>query len=550
MVKGMKKEFVIGVDVGTGSVRVGIFGLNGNMIAHSSHQIKIWKPQEDFVEQSSDDIWRAAGKCVKDAVSNTAIDPSSVIGISFDATCSLVALGENDEPITISPTGNKEQNVIVWMDHRAMIQTERINATKHKVLKYVGGKISPEMEPPKLLWIKKNLPNTWKRAKKFIDLADFMTYKSTGVDVRSLCTTVCKWTYVGDENKWDKSFFNKIGIEKLLNEKKIGSRILPMGMYISNLTEQSARDLGLTTRTKVAVGIIDAHAGGLGVMGMEFNTTPRTSELEKILALIGGTSSCHMAVSRKPKFIRGIWGPYFSAMIPGMWLTEGGQSSTGSLLDFMIRENSKFDIICSEAEKEDISIYQYLNQKVDEIKKRENKDAEITKEMNILPYFLGNRSPRADPTLKGVISGLTLDDSLDAVAKKYYATIQAIAYGTRHIIEEMNKHGYNIKKIHACGGGTKNSLWLQEHADITGCEIILPKESEAVLLGSAMLAAVGAGKYNSVLEACVKMSRVGERYTPNKNTVKYHDAKYRLFKMMYADWKECKRVMKKFLTGC
>lgn len=111
--------------------------------------------------------------------------------------------------MTVSPSGDDQQNIILWMDHRAMEQVKKINATHHKVLDYVGGVVSPEMECPKLLWLKENLPSSWKRAAKFLDLADFLTYRhenvflsidycsSTGVDVRSLCTVVCKWTFQG-----------------------------------------------------------------------------------------------------------------------------------------------------------------------------------------------------------------------------------------------------------------------------------------------------------------------------------------------------------------
>ena len=137
------------------------------------------------------------------------------------------------------------------------------------------------------------------------------------------------------------------------------------------------------------------------------------------------------------------------------------------------------------------------------------------------------------PSLRGVISGLTLDESIETVACRYYATIQAIAYGTRHIIEQMNRHGYRIKKIHATGGGIRDRLWLQEHADITGCEIVLPAESEAVVLGSAILAAVGAGCYGSILEAAAGMSAPGEKYVPRREYEKFHDAKYRVFMKMY-----------------
>lgn len=188
----MNDDYVIGVDVGTGSVRAGVFDLKGKMISHSAREIQLWRPQENFVEQSSEDIWTATCLCLHEVLRMAGITPSSVAGIAYDATCSLVALDEKDLPVTVSPTGDPKRNVVVWMDHRAIEQAQRINATRHRVLKYVGGKISPEMEPPKLLWIKENIPGTWKRAEKFFDLADFMAYRSTGVDVRSLCTTVCK----------------------------------------------------------------------------------------------------------------------------------------------------------------------------------------------------------------------------------------------------------------------------------------------------------------------------------------------------------------------
>ncbi len=548
MAARLKTGFVIGVDVGTASVRAGVFDLAGKMVGYSSHGISASRPSEHFVEQSSNEIWSAACASVRQAVRKARVRPPSVVGISFDATCSLVALDARDRPVTISPTGDPERNIIVWMDHRAIEQAERINALRHPALKYVGGRISPEMQPPKLLWIKEHLPKTWRRAAKFLDLADFMTYMSTGIDVRSLCTTVCKWTYLGHRDRWDRDFFRKVKLEELLWSVKIGADVAPMGTYAGNLTRNAADEFGLTTETKVAVGIIDAHAGGIGVFGMGRRRRLNGADFEQTLALIGGTSSCHMAVSHEPRFIKGVWGPYYSAMIPGMWLNEGGQSASGSLLDFIIRNNSIYPTITRNAAKEHLTVYEFLNNVLDDLKRSERKGPELAREINILPYFLGNRSPHADPTARGIISGVTLDVSVEAVAKLYYATIQAIAYGTRHIIEEMNRHGYKIARIHACGGGTKNPVWLQEHADVTGCEIILPKEPEAVILGSAMLAAVGAGKFSSVLEASRKMSGVGKIFRPNGKHKSFHDAKFRIFRKMYDDFKGYRNELAGFQT--
>ncbi len=542
----MNFDYVIGVDVGTGSVRAGVFDLEGRMVGHAVREIQIWRPREDFVEQSSTDIWARAGEVVREAVAVAEIHPSTVVGLSFDATCSLVALDASLAPITVSPTGTAEHNVIVWMDHRAIDQARRINATHHPLLKYVGGVISPEMEPPKLLWLKEHMPATWKRAARYLDLADFLVLQATGQDVRSLCTTVCKWGFDGKKARWDPTFYGKLGMDDLLTKGMIGDRIMPMGSYAGELTPVAAQHLGLTTATKVAVGIIDAHAGGIGVMGMGFTSTPKPAALERVLALIGGTSSCHMAVSRSPHFIKGIWGPYRDAMIPGLWLTEGGQSATGSLLDFIIHSTCRSEIVTAEARGRGVTVYEYLNGVVSDIKQRELEGPAIVKDLHILPYFLGNRSPHADPAARGIISGLSLDDSIDSIARLYYATIQAIAYGTRHIIETMNGNGFAIKRIHACGGGTRNPLWLQEHADITGCEIILPREPEAVLLGTAMLAAVGAGKFPSILDAAVRMSSAGQRFQPQKKHARFHAAKYRVFRKMYDHLRSYQELMRPF----
>ncbi|MEX0720758.1 MAG: FGGY-family carbohydrate kinase [Balneolaceae bacterium] len=545
----MNKKYLIGIDVGTGSVRAGIFDEHGTMMASATNPIKIWHPKPDFAEQSSEDIWQACCKCVKEAMNGTDLNPEDIHGIGFDATCSLVVLGEQDQPLPVTPGGPANQNVIVWMDHRAKQQAEEINQTGHDVLKYVGGVISPEMQTPKLLWLKKQHPDTWKRASAFFDLPDFMVYKATGTAVRSLCTTTCKWTYLGHEEsrvegsigRWDDSFFKEIGLEDLPGEEyqKISQTIRPIGEAAGNgLTKSSAHELGLQAGTPVGVAIIDAHAGGLGLLGMKTEDDVDESNLEDRIALIGGTSSCHMAASQQPKFIDGVWGPYYSAMIPGLWLNEGGQSATGALVDHIIYSSSQAGDLQKKAEEEGTTVYSLLNERLSRLAEAQKLSdiSTLTKNLHVLPYFHGNRSPRANPSLTGSITGLKLSSTQDDLALLYLATIQAIAYGTRHIIETMNERGYKIRQIVATGGGTKNEVFLQQHADICGCEIILPKEQEAVLLGSAVLGAVASEVHPSVEEAMNKMSHAGRVIKPKADKFKrYHNAKYDVFQKMYED---------------
>jgi FGGY-family pentulose kinase len=412
----------------------------------------------------------------------------------------------------------------------------------------VGGVISPEMQTPKLLWLKRNLPDAWKRSARFFDLPDFLTYRATGDDVRSLCSTVCKWTYLGHEDRWDDDYFAGIGLEDLANEgyRRIGDRVRPMGEAVGGgVSPVAAKELGVPTGTPVGVSIIDAHAGGVGLLGMAIDGEKPTPQiLERRIALIGGTSTCHMAASSEPLFIPGVWGPYWSAMIPGMWLTEGGQSATGSLIDHIIFSHSASDELSREAEKNGETIYDVLNRRLDRLSEAAPHPGALTGELHVLPYFHGNRSPRADATLKGGVSGLRLSDTADDLALLYLSAIQAVAYGTRHIIEEMNRAGYAIDTIIACGGGTKNRVFVREHADSTGCRIVLGAEPKAVLLGSAVLGAVAAGDFPTIMETMAALEAPGAIIEPTSGAVRdYHDRKYRVFHRMYDDFMAYRNLM-------
>ncbi|MBI1246329.1 ribulokinase [bacterium] len=550
----MSERYFIGVDVGTGSARAGVFDAEGKMLGSAVHPIKLFHPKPDFVEHSSHDIWQAACLAVRQATSSSGVDPAEIAGIGFDATCSLVVTDDEGHPVTVSPSGSDDQNVMVWMDHRASDQARRINEGQHDVLKYVGDAISPEMQTPKLLWLKENMPASWKKAGKFFDLPDYLTYRATGDETRSLCSTVCKWTYLGqaadgaEAAGWDASFFHSIGLGDLAEEdfRRVGQTVRPMGEAIGNgVSAQAASELRIPEGTAVGVSIIDAHAGGIGMIGATLDhKTLDPAELDHRLALIGGTSSCHMATSANARYISGIWGPYYSAMIPGRWLTEGGQSATGFLIDFIIQNHGATPKLIEASRASGKSVYEVLNERLETLAKGRKVPASLTKDLHVSPYFHGNRSPFADPTLKGMICGLTLSASLDDLAKLYLATIQSIAYGTRHIIEVMNEKGYRIDTIFACGGGTKNPIFLREHADITGCRVVLSKEPESVLLGAAMLGAVASGEKTDLLEAMSTMSGVDQILQPATGTTQgYHEAKYKIFRKMYEDQMAYRKLM-------
>jgi FGGY-family pentulose kinase len=551
-----ESRLYLGIDVGTASVRAALFDGSGGMRGLGTHPIRIERPDEDFVEQSSDDIWAACGEAVRAALGAAGARPEHVAGIGFDATCSMVLLDASDRPVRVTPGRDDAWNVIVWMDHRATDLAARINRTGHPVLRYVGGTISPEMQTPKLAWLKANAPDSWQRTARFLDLPDFLSYRATGADVRSLCTTVCKWTYVagpdGGEGAagsdgWQRSYFEAIGLGDLASEGfvRIGTRVRPMGERAGLLRDAAARELGLAPGTPVAVSIIDAHAGGVGTIGAALDgRAPDDAALEARLSLIGGTSSCHMALARTSRFVPGVWGPYWSAMVPGLWLAEGGQSATGALVDHVVFSHVRGAELARQAHETGTTVYALLNARLEELARSAPFPGALTRDLHVLPDHHGNRSPRADPTLRGMVSGLKLSDSADALALLYLATVQAIAHGTRHIVDVLRAHGYPITTVLACGGGTKNDVFLREHADATGCHIVLPAEPEAVLLGAAILGAVASGDQASVTAGMAAMTRAGRVVVPSGGEVaRFHDAKHTVFQRMHDDQLAYRRIM-------
>ena len=130
----MEQAF-IGVDVGTSSARAGVFDADGGLIATARRPIAIWQEPGDVVEQSSTDIWDACAEAVRAVMREASLPPSCVSGIGFDATCSLVVLDAMGHPLSVSASGDRQRNVIVWMDHRAIAQASRINETADEVLR-------------------------------------------------------------------------------------------------------------------------------------------------------------------------------------------------------------------------------------------------------------------------------------------------------------------------------------------------------------------------------------------------------------------------------
>ncbi len=541
----MQRAFV-GVDVGTSSARAGIFDENGTLLATARHPITVWHDAGSVVEQSSAEIWAACAASVRAAMAEAALPASAVKGVGFDATCSLVVADAAGNPLTVSSSGDIRRNVIVWMDHRAMAEARRVNETQDDVLRYVGGSISPEMEIPKLLWLKRHLPSTYQSAGHFFDLADYLSFRATGSTARSMCTLACKWNYLAHEQRWSGDYFERVGLGDLASDKyaKIGNEIVAPGTPLgAGLTEAAARDFGLREGTPVGASLIDAHAGGVGTIGGH-RKSGEPVDVCRRLAYIMGTSACIMATTSAPCFVPGVWGPYYSGMIPGFWLNEGGQSAAGAAIDHLVKSHPAYGEAVAAAHAAGVEIPEFLERRIVSRVASLGEAAVLARNIHVLPEFLGNRSPFADPYSRAVVAGMDLDADIGSMERLFVAGLCGLAYGLADVVEAFRAHGVDSDMMVISGGAGRSPLVRQIMADTTGLTIAVPKTQEPVLLGAAMLGAVAANSCGSIGEAMAAMSAIGRLSEPTASGMAdFHRSKRKVHGLIRALDRESRETM-------
>lgn len=493
----VKKKYTLGIDIGTNGVRVGIFDLKGNAAVFQEEPLAMSFPHPGWAEQEPAAWWHAACAASQAALTKCGIPPEDIIGIGLDATCcTVVAVNEKLEPL---------RPAIMWMDVRAQRQAERISATGHAALKYNGfGPVSAEFFPCKALWLKENEPETYHKTAWFMECTDYISYLLTGRLALNINTVTMRWYYDSKNGGWNRDFYETIGLGDVF--AKLPDSVLNIGERLGNLTKNAAAAMGLLEGTPVAVGISDAHAGVIGLNVVEPGRT----------ALITGTSHLHEGLTETEVHGKGFFGTFPDAVIRGVNLIEGGQTSTGAIVKWFMQNIGK---ACQgEADERGISLYDLFEEKAARI--------EIGSEgLMVLDYFQGNRTPYTDGSVRGMLYGLTLKHT---PAHIYRAILEGICYGTQHVLETFRKAGYNTTALYASGGATKNKLWVQMHADVSNVPVYIPAEKEAPCLGSAILAAVCAGAYVTIQQAAGEMVRYVEVVAPDAD----RHAQYR-------KWYEC-----------
>ena len=300
----------------------------------------------------------------------------------------------------------------------------------------------------------------------------------------------------------------------------------------------------------VGSGVIDAYAGWIGTVGAkvelgdeELNADVPKNDLSQAftrLAAVAGTSTCHLAMSKNPVFVPGVWGPYRDVLLPEFWMAEGGQSATGELLRHMLDIHPAYNETCALAKAEDKHIYDFLNAHLEHLAEKQN--APSVSYLGRHHFFYGdlwgNRSPIADANMKGCMIGLDSDKSTDNMALWYYATMEFIAMQTRQIVEQMNNAGHEISSIFMSGSQCQNPILMSLMATTCNMPVLIPRYvNAAVVHGAAMLGAKAAShkedgsEGESLWSIMDRMSKRGRLVNPGDDAGEKRllDAKYEIF---------------------
>ncbi|MEI7989880.1 MAG: ribulokinase [Chloroflexota bacterium] len=513
-------KYAIGVDFGTESGRAVLVDIkDGTMLATEVYKYSNGVIDEklpgtnirldpDFALQDPDDYIETFKRTVPAVLKQSGVDPKDVIGVGVDFTaCTMLPVKKDGTPLCTLPEFRNNPNawVKLWKHHAAQPEANKLNeiarAKGFKFLDRYGGKISSEWFVPKAWQILDEAPEVYAAADRLIEGADWVVWRLTGVETRNSCTAGYKGLWSKREGFPPNEFFKALapGLEHLIDDK-MSRNISNLGSKAGGLTAEAAQWTGLVPGTAVAVANVDAHVA-----------VPAATVVEPgRMVIIMGTSNCHMVMGNEEHIVPGMCGYVEDGIMPGNFGYEAGQSCVGDHFAWFV-ENCVPASYEAEAKAKGVDIHTLLEEKAAQLAPGESG-------LVALDWWNGNRSVLVDVDLTGMLLGATL---LTKPEEMYRALIEATAYGTRMIIETFQSNGVPVKEIVATGGlPDHNKLLMQIYADVTGREIKVAAATQVPALGSAMHAAVAAGKaaggFDSIVDAAKAMARLrDEVYKPN-----------------------------------
>lgn len=477
-------QTVIGLDYGTQAARaVLVDTATGEVLC--SHTVKYAHGVVDGDLANADDYDSALVELLNQVTPEEY--RKTVVGICVDATSlTLVPVAKDGRVISQIPEFSEHHHaqIKLWKYHRAQAQADEALALarqmKEKFLGRTGGSISSEWTLPKLLKIRDEDPAVFEQMDLAFDLCEYLTYRLTGKVTRSTGAMCFKGLWSEDLGFPSDQYLNRLR-DGFADEYKhmLRGEVLRPADSAGYLCPEFCRQFGLREDVVVATGVLDGHTALVAMGALH----------EDDGALVVGTSNVFTIQTGQLQEIEGICGIAMDGLTPGLYGIDSGQSGTGDMLEWYVK-NAMPGEIEKEAEERGISAHQVLAEQI--AKPWEN-------QVIAADWWNGSRNTPCNLNLRGMIGGMSLQTRPQEI---YLALLQAIVCGTGEIIRQCEKSGIAVKRLLATGGITgKNPLLMQEYANLLNRRIQVGQVSEGPALGAAIFAAVAAGVYDTPLKA-------------------------------------------------
>lgn len=503
-------KYTIGVDYGSLSGRAVLVAVEtGEELASKSfsypHQVmdralpsgKVLG--QDWALQHPQDYLDVLYHTVPAILSDNSVQKEDVIAIGVDFTsCTVLPTLKDGTPLCFLNefADHPHAYVKLWKHHAAQKQASEITAlaeeTNASWLQNYGGKISSEWLFPKLLELVQEAPQIYDHMHTFIEAGDWIVWQLTQSYGRSACAASYKAMYHWENGYPSSAFFKALHpkLENVIDEKHFYP-IVPLGAPVGYLTDVMAEKLGLSAGIPVASANVDGHVciPAVGICGSG-----------DMLAIIG-TSTAHILMNEKEHQVPGICGISKDGVLPGHYGYDAGQCCVGDHFAWVAEKICPSNYY-EKAKEAHMDIHKYLTFLAE-------KQAPGQHGLLALDWFNGNRSILVDADLTGLFVGLTLQTKPEDL---YRALIEATAYANKIIVENYRNHGVAINRFFASGGiSQKNSLAMQIYADVLNMPVHIAKSNQGPALGSAIFAAVAAGKaaggYDNIFDATHAMGK-------------------------------------------
>jgi L-ribulokinase len=528
-----QSRYTIGVDFGTESARAVLVDVaDGREHSVEVHPYRngvidacLPEPDGDVVLgpdwalQDPNDYLDTFRIAVRRLVDGAGVDPRQVIGIGIDFTaCTMLPTTADGTPLCFLDAHRRDPHawVKLWKHHAAQPEADDINRVARELdqpwLDRYGGRISSEWFFPKALQILREAPDVYRAADRLVEAADWVVWQLTDVETRNNCTAGYKALWSADDGFPEPQFFEALepGFGEVVDDK-MSRAVVAIGQAAGRLSERAAAWTGLLAGTAVAVANVDAH------VSVPAATVTRPGTLVAIM----GTSICHVVLADDAPAISGMCGVVEDGVIPGFYGYEAGQAAVGDLFGWFV-EHSVPPVYHEAARARGVSLHEVLADAAAALRPGESG-------LLALDWWNGNRSVLVDADLSGVLLGMTLATEAPEI---YRALIEATAFGTRVIIDAFEAGGIAIDGVVACGGlPDRNPLLMQIYADVTGRSWRVAASSQTPALGSAMFAAVAAGReaggYATIEAAADSMAHLrDETFVPNEANRPVYDELY------------------------